>query len=71
MAQAFDRVWHSGLLFKINTLLPPYYYLIFKSYLQERYFSVQSGQELLDITPIRAGVPQGAVAALTFQSIHL
>jgi hypothetical protein len=28
VAQAFDRVWHPGLLFKLKQILPSTYYLI-------------------------------------------
>jgi len=41
---------------------PVFQKTLFKSYLEDRYFTMQSGLELSDITPIRAGVPQGAVA---------
>ncbi|KAL4143539.1 hypothetical protein QTP88_005858 [Uroleucon formosanum] len=63
VAQAFDTVWHEGLLLKLKTFLPPYYYLLFKSYLKDRHFSVRSGSAISEIFPICAGVPQGAVAA--------
>ena len=63
MAQAFDKVWHQGLLFKLKSIFPPYYYLLFKSYLEDRHFVVRSGPALSEINPIHAGVPQGAVAA--------
>lgn len=38
VSQAFDRVWHAGLLFKLKHFLPPSYYLILKSYLEDRFF---------------------------------
>ena len=63
MAQAFDKVWHQGLLFKLKSIFPPYYYLILKSYLEDRHFVVRSGSALSEINPIHAGVPQGTVAA--------
>jgi len=63
MAQAFDKVWHDGLLFKLKSFLPLYFYLLFKSYLENRYFAVRSESSFFEISPIYAGVPQGAVAA--------
>ncbi|VVC34843.1 Endonuclease/exonuclease/phosphatase,Reverse transcriptase domain [Cinara cedri] len=63
VSQAFDRVWHEGLLFKLKSILPPYYFLLFKSYLENRYFSVRSGFSLSEVSPIHAGVPQGSVTA--------
>lgn len=67
VAQAFDRVWHKGLLYKLKSIFPPYYYLLFKSYLENQHFSVRSGFSLSEISPIHAGVPQRSVtAALLF-----
>lgn len=43
VTQAFDRVWHQGLLLKLKNALPFTYYLIIKSYLSERYFRVICG----------------------------
>ncbi|KAL1130204.1 hypothetical protein AAG570_013142 [Ranatra chinensis] len=37
VAQAFDRVWQPGLLFKLKRILPSTYYLILQSYLTDRY----------------------------------
>jgi hypothetical protein len=38
ISQAFDKVWHPGLLHKLRQSLPLNYYLILKSYLQNRHF---------------------------------
>jgi len=38
ISQAFDKVWHDSLLYKLKRFLPPVYYLIIKSYLIERHF---------------------------------
>jgi hypothetical protein len=40
IAQAFDKVWHIGLLHKIKNNLPSPYYLLLKSYISVRYFQV-------------------------------
>jgi len=61
IAQAFDRVWHTGLLYKIKRKFPPSFYLILKSYLSDRYFQVKLQEELTPLFPINAGVPQGSV----------
>lgn len=63
VSQAFDRVWHNGLLFKLKSILPPYYFLLFKSYLENRHFAVRSGFSLSEVSSIHAGVPQGSVTA--------
>jgi hypothetical protein len=62
VAQAFDRVWHDGLLYKLKKILPPMFYLFFKSYLRERQFAVRYRSSLSDYSDIQAGVPQGAIA---------
>ena len=63
VAQAFDKVWHEGLLQKIKRLLPlPFYYLL-KSYLSERSFRVKQEQSYSELKKIRGGVPQGSVLA--------
>lgn len=59
--QAFDRVWHKGLLFKIKTLLPHSFYGVLKSYLTNRIFQVRESQCTSDFYETSAGVPQGSV----------
>jgi hypothetical protein len=61
IAQAFDRVWHPGLLYKLKKALPTDYYLLIHSYLSHRYFQVKITSETSSYHPIRAGVPQGSV----------
>lgn len=61
ISQAFDRVWHTGLLYKTKQVLPLNYYLIIKSYLENRHFLVKYGDEQSSLHPINAGVPQGSV----------
>lgn len=61
IAQAFDKVWHAGLLYKIKQLLPVNYFLILKSYLQDRHFQVKYQDQYTELHPINAGVPQGSV----------
>jgi retron-type reverse transcriptase len=61
VAQAFDRVWHLGLLYKLKKVLPTDYYLILKSYLSHRYFQTKVNFEISSYHPIQAGVPQGSV----------
>jgi hypothetical protein len=41
IAQAFDKVWHTGLFYKLKNKLPSSYYLLLKSYISERYFQVK------------------------------
>lgn len=61
ISQAFDKVWHQGLLFKLKQKLPDTYYLILKSFLSDRFFSIRENNTFSPISPIKAGVPQGSV----------
>ena len=70
VAQAFDKVWHPGLLFKLKSFLPPSYFLFFKTYLNERHFLVRSGTEYSNISPILACVLQGAVLSPTLFNLY-
>jgi len=59
VAQAFDKVWHEGLLFKLKKFLPAPYYLLLKSYLGNRTFCVRVNNSYSSNFQILAGVPQG------------
>jgi len=61
ISQAFDRMWHPGLLFKLKRILTSNYYLLLKSYLEDRNIAVRHKNILSDHHPIEAGVPQGSV----------
>lgn len=59
--QAFDRVWHKGLLYKIKLLLPHTFYRLLESYLADRIFQVKETDCTSRFYEILAGVPQGSV----------
>lgn len=61
VAQAFDKVWHEGLNYKLKTLLPNQYTEILKSYLTERFFRIKQDDAYSELKEIKAGVPQGSV----------
>lgn len=61
VSQAFDKVWHEGLLFKIKLLLPHSYFNIFKSYLTNRTFQIKFQDVTSSLSEIHSGVPQGSV----------
>jgi hypothetical protein len=60
VSQAFDRVWHTGLLYKIKRQLPIAYYQLLQSYLQDREFRTKINTSASDLFPIKAGVPKVA-----------
>ena len=61
VSQAFDKVWHPGLLFKIKRLLPTRYYNLLTSYLIERQFEKKFNSETSTRFLIHSGVPQGSI----------
>lgn len=61
ISQAFDKVWHEGLLFKLKKLLPQNYYLIMQSYIRDRSFRVKHQNVFTSLREIHSGVPQGSV----------
>ncbi|CAB0036920.1 unnamed protein product [Trichogramma brassicae] len=65
VSQAFDRVWHKGLIFKLKALLPIKLSSLLESYLCGRTFQVKVGDSITDLYPCEAGVPQGSVLGPT------
>jgi hypothetical protein len=61
ITQAFDKVWHTGLLYKLKLSLPLNYFLILKSYLQNRHFLINIENEYTELSSVNARVPQGSV----------
>lgn len=61
VAQAFDKVWHEGLVYKIRKYLPANTHSLLESYLKHRLFMVKQGEFTSDEREINAGVPQGSV----------
>lgn len=61
VAQAFDKVWHEGLIYKLRKMLPIQFTKIFESYLTNRMFRVRQDDAYSKLMPIKAGVPQGSV----------
>lgn len=61
--QAFERVWHKDLLYKIN-LLPHSMYLIIASYLSDRVFQVKQGDTRSALMTAQRVYPRARCLAL-------
>jgi hypothetical protein len=61
MRQAFDKVWHNGLLFKIKKVFPVQYFRLLKSYFLDHKFQTRVNEEVSSSFNIQSRVPQGNV----------
>lgn len=61
IAQAFDKVWHEGLISKISCILPPSTHLLLKNYLSNRSFTIKVKDTISRSCSVKAGVPQGSI----------
>jgi hypothetical protein len=59
--QAFNKLCHTGLVYKLRWPLPLNYILILKSYLHSRHFLVKVETEYNELSSVNAGVPQDSV----------
>lgn len=71
ICEAFDRVWHEGLLSKLAKLLPAVLWNVIKSYLTDRTFIVNGNEGTKSrIGHISAGVPQGSVLGPILYTVY-
>jgi hypothetical protein len=61
ITQAFDKVWHTGLLHKLKLSPLLNHFLILKSYLQNRHFLVKIENEYTELSPVNVGVLQDSI----------
>jgi hypothetical protein len=59
--QASVKVWHNGLLFKINEVFPIQYFRLLKSYLTDRKFRARVDGEVSNSFNIQSGSHKGVI----------
>ena len=70
VTQAFDKIWHQGLLYKLKKMLLHSFFPLLKSYVLNRYFMVKINNHCTEIHPIESGVPQGSVLGPTLYALY-
>jgi hypothetical protein len=69
---AFDKVWHSGLIYKLFLLRVPFYIImIIKDFLTGRTFVVKIEGKVSSVRVVMCGVPQGGVLSPTMFSLYI
>lgn len=69
--KAFDRVWHSGLIFKmLNANINKNIVQLTRSFLQGRHFKIKIEDTLSPLKSIAAGVPQGSPISPVLYNIY-
>lgn len=61
LKQLLDKVWYSGILYKLKSALLGTYYLLLKSYNTERHIQIKHNNIYWKNSLVRAGVLQGSV----------
>jgi hypothetical protein len=69
ISQAFDKVWHRGLLYKLKRALPHPLYSILKPYLTNRVFQMRYQEEYTSLHTVHSGVLQGSILGPILYSI--
>jgi len=70
ISQAFEKVWHTGLFYKLKRAFSHPAYTILKSYLTDRTFQMRYQEEYTTLYTIQSGVPQGSILGPIIYSIY-
>jgi len=70
ISQAFDKVWHTGLFYKLKRAFPHPAYTILKSYLTDSTFQVRYQEEYTTLHTIQSAVPHGSILGPILYSIY-
>jgi hypothetical protein len=68
--QAFDKVWHTGLLYQLRLFLPLNYFILLKPYLHSRHFVVTAEPEHTKLSTVNADVSQSSVLRTLLYMIY-
>jgi len=60
ISQTFDKIWHTGLLYKLTLPFPHPEYTLLKSYLTDRTFQIRYQGEYTKLYTVQSGVTQGS-----------
>ena len=72
ISKAFDKVWHEGLIYKMETMgFIGSILKLHQSFVSNRYERVTINSWTLDWLPILAGVPQGSILGLLLFLIYI
>ncbi|GFY19421.1 probable RNA-directed DNA polymerase from transposon X-element [Trichonephila clavipes] len=70
--KAFDRVWHTGLLFKLITYkIPPPLILLLKSYISDRSFTVKINRTFSQVRSAKASIAQGSILGPVLFNLYI
>ena len=72
ISKAFDKVWHEGLLYKLESIgISGNLLNLFRSFLNDRCQRVVINGQYSDSAPVLAGVPQGSILGPLLFLIHI